>query len=145
MSDSEIGPGGPLPTLPNVYNPVAAVGFPHVGTPVAINSSGEAVYANATAPGTLAQSIGLTQAPCSAGERVPVKYAGPLSLSAAQVAAILDTGTALTPGAPYYASTTAGKITLTPPTGSNYVTPLGTAIGDDGILINLGLGVEASA
>ncbi len=144
MSDSEIGPGGPLPTQPNTYNPIAAVGFPVVGTPVAINSSGEAVPANATAPGTLAQCIGLTTAPCSAGQRVPVRYAGPLSLTPAEVAAILDTGTALVPGTAYFVSTTAGKITLTAPSGSNYQSAIGTAVGGDGILINAQRGFEAS-
>ena len=58
MSDSEIGPGGPLPPLPNIYNPIAAVGFPNVGTPVAIRASdGQAVPANATAPGTLRSNV----------------------------------------------------------------------------------------
>ena len=139
MSDTEIGPGGPLPVLPNQYNPIAGVGLPNIGTPVYIDSNGEAQLANGGAHGT-SFAIGLTTTAAEPGQRVNVRYSGPLSLTPAQVAAILDTGTALTPGVPYFVSAaTAGKITLTPPLTPHYVSWIGNAIGHDGILIALGL------
>lgn len=142
MSDTNIGPGGPAPTLQE-YSPVAAVGFATAGIPVSINGTGEAVLANATAPGTNAQCIGLAAAPAEPGERVPVKTGGIFTSN--QVSSFLDTGTALTPGAAYYVSTTAGKITKTAPSGSNFLTFIGIAISAESLLVLPALGFEASS
>jgi len=126
MSDSSIEPGGaPLPE-PNTYNPIFSSSM-SLGTPVAFSTSvhDEVVPAKANVVGTT-YAIGVVIRNCStAGERGGVRYAGAVTLTS--WADVLDTGTELETGKPYYVSNaTAGKLTKTAP-ASGYVCPVGFA------------------
>jgi hypothetical protein len=105
------------------------------GTPVYYLSDGTLGPARANAAGT-AYAVGLALHAAADGERCSYRYSGPLTLTDAQVAAILDTGTEFTPGAPYYVSqATAGKLTKTLPV-SGIVCAVAVATSTNGLNIN---------
>ena len=135
MSDSSIQTGGnlgPTPTEPNVASGIASTDMPKAGTPVYVLANGQLAIASANTQAA-AQRVGLLLYGVSAGQRAFYKYAGPLQLTPAEVAALLDTGTSFTPGVVYYLSQQSGKLTLTPPShaGGGYLSPVATASGPD--------------
>lgn len=113
--------GGPAPHDFTTYNPVAAVSFP-IGTPVTgsfpPSTPGEVIPANATlGTGNRNYVIGLATTPGIAGQRVNVKYIGPVELRTEQWDQITGQVGGLTPGQQYYLSsglTGTGKMQTTP-------------------------------
>jgi hypothetical protein len=133
MSDISFSPGGPPLPPPDTLHPTAEVAL-IPGTPVYTPSGGNVNLARSNALGTT-QCTGLVVLEAEAGDHAVVRYGGPLQLTVAQWTAVLDTGTSLTPGAPYYVDgATAGKITKTKPV-SNYIAQVGLAIGPVTMLI----------
>ena len=113
MSDSEIVPGGLPPAPPNSYNPIMAQDV-IPGQVVAASAAADdtAVLANNTAAATR-QLLGVVLSVGDTGQRVGVRYAGPLTLTAAEWDAVI-TGESggLTLNTWYYASAaTPGKLT----------------------------------
>lgn len=113
MSDSETIPGGLPPAPPNSYNPIMASDV-IPGQVVAASAAADntAVLANDGAASTR-QILGVVLHGGAAGQRVGARYAGPLTLTAAEWDAVV-TGQSggLTRNTWYYASAaTAGKLT----------------------------------
>lgn len=136
MSDSQIQPGGAPPPQPNTLNP-EVTGTVLPGTPVYALSTGNIGPAKADAAAT-AYPLGMSLIPATTGERGQYRYSGPVTLSSAEWAAVLDTGSSLTPGAPYYVSqASAGKITKTAP-GSGLLARIGVATSPSCMLVSLG-------
>lgn len=151
MSDTEITPGGPPPALPNSVNSISASAGVLPGTPLypsAANANGAPTVsaARGNVVGT-AYPVGLALNPAGVGDKVGYRYSGPLTLPIAEWAAVLDTGTQLTPGVPYYVSdATAGKLTLTRPVASSqFVSPVGVASSHNTMIINCSLPVQNGA
>lgn len=111
------------------------------GTPLAQivtgTNPGEVAPAKADS-GDSTYVTGLATGPCIDGETCRAKYSGPLTLTVAQWAAVVeDVGGALEDGAPYYLSaTTAGKITKNVP-GSGFAAPLGIALSPTTLMIQI--------
>lgn len=111
------------------------------GTPLAQivtgTNPGEVAPAKADS-GDTTYVTGLAVGPCIVGESVRAKMLGPLTLTVAQWAAVVeDVGGALEDGAPYYLSaTTAGKITKNVP-GSGFAAPIGIALGPTTLLVQI--------
>ena len=125
MSDTSIQPGGAPPPQPNTLNPTVS-GAVLPGTPVYTLADGTIGPAKADS-GTTAYCQGLSLIPAANTERGQYRYSGPVTLTSAEWTAVLNTGTELTPGAPYYVSqATAGKLTKTLP-GSGIVCAVGVA------------------
>jgi hypothetical protein len=146
MSDSEIEAGGPLPPEPNTYNPIFFSSMAP-GTPVAIMTAAEAprtgIVPNSVLPAQASTvnktyAIGLVIRNASPGDRGVIRYLGPVTLPAGGWADVLDTGTELTQGVPYYlSSAVAGKITLTPPdVGGTFVQPIGYALSPSSMFVD---------
>jgi hypothetical protein len=135
MSDSEILAGGAPPPQPNTLNPLVT-GTILPGTPVYPLADGTIGPARANSA-TTAYAAGISLIPATTDERGQYRYSGPVTLPAAEWAAVLDTGSELTPGAPYYVSqATAGKITLTLP-GSGIVVQVGVAVSETCLLVDV--------
>lgn len=135
MSDSETIPGGLPPAPPNSYNPTINADLP-IGTPVYVEAGGGCNAAKAD-NATTAYCTGLLIARGEAGKRCPVRYAGLVQLTTAEWTALLDTGTELTPGAPYYASASvAGKISKLEPE-AGFAVQLGIANSTHALLVLL--------
>jgi hypothetical protein len=120
---------------PNVYNPIFETEL-KPGMVVAIMTAARAprtgIVPNsvltAQANGVSSQyAIGMVIQHAQSGQRGLIRYAGPITLPAADWAAAIDIGGALTQGVPYYVSDVhAGKITATAPDG--IVVPIGFAL-----------------
>jgi len=137
MSDSSIEPGGAPPPQPNTLNPKVAAGAAVTpGMPVYAESTGDIGPAKADSA-TTAYALGLALINAANGERGQYRYSGPVQLPATADGwgSVLNTGTALIPGDPYYVSqASAGKITHTLP-GSGIVCQVGTAISETTLLV----------
>lgn len=107
------------------------------GTVIAATSTGPA-KARANAAGT-SNVLGVNISASAADEPGFAKYAGPVTLTAAQWDAIAGTTGGLTPGAYYYLSAaTAGLLTDTPPsTEGQFVTPVGLALDATTLLVQI--------
>lgn len=128
------GTGG-APTPLNSFNPVVTDQSWPPGTPVCA-SAGGVQGARANAAGT-AKFLGLMAGAGALGSRVLTKFDGPLELKAAEWDLVAGTTGGLTTGATYYVSAaTAGKLTATPPSGPNYVAPVGIAISSTIMIIS---------
>ena len=100
-----------------------------IGSPVYVKANGNVDKASAAASGSR-KVLGLVKdASIAASASGYIQTDGVLSATTAEWAAVTgDTG-GLTPGADYFLSTTAGKLTTTPPSGSGqYVMKVGMAI-----------------
>lgn len=137
MSDVDILPGGATPPPPNSLNPIAETN----------KLPGQIVYAfgddivEAADASAAAKSLvtGMCLQAQAAGERVFVRYAGPVTLTAAEWTAVTEQAAALTRGSQYYASAAnPGKITTVKPANPNFVAPIGVAISADTLLLQLG-------
>lgn len=140
MSDSQIEAGGAPLVEPNTYNPIFSTSMP-LGTPVAVSATeaDTVIPANASAIGTT-QAFGLVIRNANGGSRGGVRYQGVLTLGGGLWADVLDTGTELTQGVPYYVSPTVGKITKTAPSSeSQFICPIGYALSTDSLMIQPGL------
>lgn len=115
MSDSEVVPGGLPPVPPNSYNPIMASDvIPGQAVVASAAADDTAVLGNNAAAATR-QFLGLTLHGGDAGQRVGARYAGPLTLTAAQWDAVAGTSGGLTRNVWYYISaSTPGHITATP-------------------------------
>lgn len=145
MSDSNLEPGGAPPSQPNSLNPNVLAGATLLpGTPVYIanNSTDQGVIGPAKADSaSTAQAVGISLISAANGERGQYRYSGPITLPEVEWAAVLNTGTKLTPGATYYVSqATAGKLTLTKP-GSGIVCSVGYATSSRTLLVQPSLQV----
>ena len=134
MSDTSIQPGGAPPPQPNTLNPTVS-GAILPGTPVYTLADGTIGPAKADSA-TTAFAQGVSLIPAANTERGQYRYSGPVTLTVAEWTAVLNTGTELTPGAPYYVSqATAGKLTKTIP-GSGLAVTLGIATSPLCLLVN---------
>lgn len=134
MSDSEILAGGAPPPQPNTLTAVVtgAVGPGTPVYPVADGSIGPARGNSATT----AYAVGLALKAGANGERTPYRYAGPVTLTSEEWTAVLNTGTELIPGSPYYVSQSApGVLTATKP-GSGLICLVGVASSDLCLVVN---------
>lgn len=86
-----------------------------IGSPVYLNSSGEAVHADANGSGTRHLFGLVAEDGIAAAASMLVRIGGFMTLTAAQWDTICGTTGGLTPGTPYYLSTTVGKLTSTAP------------------------------
>ncbi len=137
MSDSTILLGGAA-APPDTTNPVM-VGACLPGTPLYASGNGVASPARANGA-SAAYPIGLALHAAADGERTFCKYAGLVVLTSAQWTAVLDTGTVLEYGKPYYVSAaTAGKLTKTAPSEGSYVACVGIAMSTHALLVQIGL------
>lgn len=139
MSDSSIQTGGntgPTPTDPNIGSGIASTDMAKAGTPVYALADGTLAVASANGFAN-SQILGLLVYGVQKGQRAFYRFVGPLSLTAAEVTALLDTGAAFTPGVAYYLSAQSGKLTLTLPGrgGGLYESYVGVASGPDTIKI----------
>lgn len=114
------------------------------GEPVTGDGSGGIIFAKGN-DDTTANVTGLA---ATAGENpgsVNVQFAGPLTLSTARWDHVTGQSGGLTPKAIYYLSAaTQGKLTTTPPSNPNYITPVGFALSEDTMMIQIGAAVQAS-
>lgn len=112
MSDTSTIPGGLPPPPPNTYNPImhsAVVPGNAVCASAADNDT--AVLGNNTGP-TTRQCLGIVVQGNSAGQRAPVRYAGPVTLTTEEWDAVAGTTGGLARNVWYYLSAaTAGHIT----------------------------------
>jgi hypothetical protein len=117
-------------------------------TPLTGASAGQGGKAIASAAQTaVCAGLAINGQP-TVGAQAQVIWGGALNLTVAQWdSALADSSTTgLTPGAWYYVSAaTAGKLTATPPTGSNYITPVGIAITATLMLVMPGAPILASS
>ncbi len=88
-----------------------------------------------------AQCIGLAERPAIDGDRVNIKYAGPLTLTTAEWDVILHNvvPAGLVAGAAYYLdASTAGKLTETPPSaGGTFLNQIGIALSTTTMLVQI--------
>jgi len=134
MSDSEIVAGGLPPAPPNSYNPIMHSAVVP-GNAVAASAADDdtAVLAN-EASATTRQFLGLCLRGGAAGQRVGVRYAGPVVLSTDEWDAIAGTTGGLARNTWYYVSAaTAGHITAT----ANAAGAIGFAVSPTCLFINL--------
>jgi hypothetical protein len=134
MSDTTIPIGGEGLPEPNTYNPVFASSMA-LGTPVAISTTAADTVVPAKAnSATTTYVIGVVIRNAAPGGRGGLRYLGPVTLES--WADVLDTGSALTQGVPYYVSeATAGKLTLTPP-DTGFAAPVGFALSPTTLFVN---------
>jgi hypothetical protein len=134
MSDVILESG---PTPPNSYYPIAAVDTVP-GSPVYPSADDKVSLAiGAADPNGHAFVTGIAFSAAKAGNRVFVRYAGPITLTAAEWLAVSADAEALQPGKLYYVSpANAGKITKAKPEGAGqYVAPIGIAIDGTTLLV----------
>jgi hypothetical protein len=144
MSDTLIEPGGAEYVQPNIYNPIFHASYAP-GTPVAIMDAAEApvsgivpdsVIAAGAASANVAYAIGVVVQTANAGSRGWIRYSGPVTLPS--WADVLDTGSVLTQGVPYYLSPTAGRISKSAPdVGGQFVTPIGYALSPNSLFVQI--------
>jgi hypothetical protein len=143
MTDTATRSGGRPPGNSTTYNPIAGDTFPP-GTPVcqSQDADGTVLPADASDADT-AYVTGIAVGTGVEGGSVHVQSGSPMTLTTAEWDAITGGSGGLTRGAPYYLSTTTGRITTTPPVGSgNFVTPIGIATSATDLVIQLGFPAE---
>lgn len=143
MTDTSTRSGGRAPGNFTSYNPIAGDTFPP-GTPVcqSQDADGTVLPADASDAET-ANVVGIATGAGVEDGPVHVQSLGPLTLTTAEWDAITGGSGGLTRGAPYFLSTTTGRITATAPSGSGqFVTPLGVASSATDLIVQVGFPAE---
>ncbi len=143
MSDISLtGGGAGVPA--NTINPRALAAYPP-GTPVYFVADGDGhVVAKAAFATTQDAStvVGVTAQQSAIDEKVFTRIVGPLVLTTDEWdAQVTGQSGGLTNGKQYFLSETAGKLTLTRPSGGagHYICPVGVAASSTCLMVNPGL------
>lgn len=145
MADAVVSASSPPSPKPNTLRMSIADPDISIDQGAPVTSGSNAVFARANAVAT-ANVMGLAN---SAGEYpggIDAQYAGPLTLTTAQWDARTGQTGGLTPHAIYYlsAASPGGKLTTTAPGNPNYITPVGFALSETTMMVQIGKAVAAS-
>ncbi len=141
MTDTATTRGSRQPANGTTYNPIAGQTFP-IGTPVvqSMDDDGTVIPGLATSTDTT-YVMGIAAGAGVAGNRVPIQYAGPISLTTAQWDAITGDVGGLTVHASYFLDVDApGKLSSTTSnTPGDFIAYVGRALSATDLMIIISL------